>query len=154
MYYSIVSPRKTSILLLFIPSIILNVSSFPFFRRSNPGCGNIDDEAVFSDGPTSDKTAGMGVEFETLSLLFLPTGCTQDQINQLKGKMIDGRQGTNWKFTGDTTFENALSAEYILDGTQIKINTNAAGSVAAAVAADLVRESIGLLKARLSNKPT
>ncbi len=54
---------------------------------------------------------------------------------------MNGRQGINWKLTADTTLNQAgiLTAEYILDVTQIKIGTGVATAAAAAVAAEAVR---------------
>ncbi|KAL8959825.1 MAG: hypothetical protein Q9193_003375 [Seirophora villosa] len=55
--------------------------------------------------------------------------------------MVGGRQGDNWQLTVDTTQDIAgrLNAEYILDGTQIKLDTGKAAEAAAAVADDLAK---------------
>ncbi|KAL8875309.1 MAG: hypothetical protein Q9192_009069 [Flavoplaca navasiana] len=53
--------------------------------------------------------------------------------------MVGGRQGENWMLTVDTTPSKPgrLSAEYILDGTQIKLDTGKAAEAAAGVANDI-----------------
>ncbi|KAG8534353.1 uncharacterized protein KY384_001197 [Bacidia gigantensis] len=101
------------------------------------------DEASTLDGPTSDKTAGLGIEFESLGVE-LRSECDSSKTNQAKGKGIgsqgkDPRQGDKWKLTADTTAEIAgrLTAEYILDGTKVKIGDDTATAAAAAVSGDL-----------------
>nr|POE49464.1 hypothetical protein CFP56_50381 [Quercus suber] len=109
-------------------------------RADQPGVQDILDlESVSNDGPTSDRTAGLGVEFESLSKLLRNTDCSLVDTQASKGKIVAGRQGTNWKLTADTS-ENpgALSLEYVLDGTAIKIGTGAAADTGDAIAQDLV----------------
>ncbi|KAL8918374.1 MAG: hypothetical protein Q9208_007393 [Pyrenodesmia sp. 3 TL-2023] len=52
--------------------------------------------------------------------------------------MVGGRQGKNWKLTADTTLNAAgfLVAEYILDGTQLKLGSGTAAEAAALVGND------------------
>ena len=115
-------------------------------RRGAVACciGSCDDddsgnESPTSDGPTSDSSAGIGVEFETSEIRFGAT-CDLGSTNACKGQLVIGRSGTNWQLTGDTTLleSGLLQAEYILDGKTIKIGTGAAVTAATEVAADIV----------------
>ncbi|KAL9094050.1 MAG: hypothetical protein Q9165_003720 [Trypethelium subeluteriae] len=92
------------------------------------------------DGPTEDKSAGIGVEFECTNVILQSKGCSMEDTYSSKGKTIDQRQGTNWRLTADTTLgaQGLLDAEYILDGTQIKIGTGAAEQAAKDVAQDIL----------------
>nr|POF22266.1 hypothetical protein CFP56_36351 [Quercus suber] len=83
--------------------------------------------APTDDGPTSDNTAGIGAEFES-SMFVFTSDCSPDNTFPSKGKIIDGRSGTNWELTADTTLgAGRLTAEYILDGRQIKTSWFASG---------------------------
>jgi hypothetical protein len=86
----------------------------------------------------------MGVELEAGELLFRSQGCDRPSTVALKGNLVNSRQGTNWDLTADTTpdDEGFLTAEYILDGTKIKIGSNMAVPAALAVTQDLVRVRI------------
>ena len=98
------------------------------------------DEAPTLDGPTSDKSAGIGVEFESGEVQLRNPGCNEADTFASKKAMIGNRQGQNWKLTADTLEDaGVLTAEYILDGTQIKIGSGAAATAAEAVANDIVR---------------
>lgn len=99
-----------------------------------------DDEAPTLDGPTSDKSAGLGVEFETSAVIFESGQCSMSDTNQAKGKLVGNRKGDKWELTADTTeaIAGRLTAEYILDGTQIKIGDGTASAAAAAVSGDLI----------------
>lgn len=102
------------------------------------------EQAVTLDGPTSDGAPGIGVEFEAGDIQFGSEDCQKRDrgaTEASKGKLAGNRQGTNWQLTADTTLDAAgfLTAEYILDGTQIKLGTNMAGPAADAVANDAVR---------------
>ena len=108
------------------------------------------EQAPTLDGPTSDRSAGIGVEFETGVIQFASDACAQrnqQDTDDSKGKLVGNRQGPNWELTADSTGEapGNLLAEYILDGKQIKVNSGKAREAAAAVAADLVslRSSCG-----------
>jgi len=82
------------------------------------------------------------VEFETGGVLFKSTkngGCRKEDSDVSKGKLVNNRQGKNWKLTADTIGDaNILTAEYILDRTQIKIDAGTAKEAAAAVGNDFV----------------
>ncbi|KAL8895447.1 MAG: hypothetical protein Q9207_008169 [Kuettlingeria erythrocarpa] len=90
------------------------------------------------DGPTGDKSPGLGVEFEAQRVVFRSGECDKASTDSSKGKMVGGRQGKNWKLTADTTLSIAgrLVAEYILDGTQIKLGAGTATEAASLVAND------------------
>ncbi|KAL8996351.1 MAG: hypothetical protein Q9169_004117 [Polycauliona sp. 2 TL-2023] len=65
--------------------------------------------------------------------------CSESDTNSSKGKLLGNRKGENWKLTAETTGHVAgeLYAEYILDGTRIKLETSDAERAAAAVTADI-----------------
>ena len=142
------SAKKAVILLPILLSLSINALASDFERRGNAFCcfgrcpndenGN---QAATLDGPTSDQSAGIGVEFESGEVLFQPKGtCTKAQIDVSKGALVDQRQGTNWMLTTDTTVSDSgrLTAEYILNGKLIKIGSGDAATAATAVANDIV----------------
>jgi hypothetical protein len=113
----------------------------PFVNPENPLItGSDTDEFASDDGPTADKSAGIGVEFETGSITFSNSQCSYTDTSQAKGQLVEARQGQYWKLTADTTDDIAgrLTTEYILDGTQLKIGAGTAGPAAAAVAGDFI----------------
>ena len=141
------SPKQAVILLPLLLSSPIKTLASDFERRGNtPLCciGSCPDddsgnEEPDLDGPTSDQSAGIGVEFEAGRVQLQPRGpCSQPDINRSKGALIDNRQGPNWMLTGDTTVDLALVAEYILNGKEIKIGSGDAATAAAAVANDIV----------------
>ena len=153
MRLSSLSPQRAAILIPILLSISLNVCATAIERRGNCCPGSCDDDdnsnqAPTLDGPTSDKAPGMGVEFETGSIKFTSADCDKPSTDSSKGKMVGNRQGENWKLTADTTLNEAgiLDAEYILDGTQIKLNTGKASEAAEAVANDIVILTPSLLR--------
>jgi hypothetical protein len=93
------------------------------------------------DGPTSDRSPGIGVEFESGGLTFVNNKCNQKDTFDLKGYDIQGRSGTDWRLTVDTTsgMSGRLSGEYILNGKTIKIGSKRAGAAAEEVTKDFVR---------------
>ena len=91
------------------------------------------------DGPTSDKSAGLGVEFETTGLRFESKSCSPLDTNQAKGQVVDKREGTNWRLTADVLDKGLLSAEYIIDGEKVKLGSGAAATAATAISNDIVR---------------
>lgn len=106
------------------------------------GYSDTDEAASESnDGVTPDKSPGIGVEFETSGIVFKSSDCSQKDTFSSKGKLVDNRRDPGfWNLTADTTFNAAgyLTAEYILDGKNIRIGSGKAQSVAASVAKDLV----------------
>jgi hypothetical protein len=106
------------------------------------GTGEPENPNIYAvdDGPTPDNSAGIGVEFETSRIIFGNKDCSQDDTNAAKGKLVNNRKGDNWQLTADTTQNIAgqLTAEYILNGINIKIGTGDAKKAAAAVASDIV----------------
>ncbi|KAI9672308.1 MAG: hypothetical protein M1831_002124 [Alyxoria varia] len=83
---------------------------------------------------------GIGAEFETSGIGFGSEGCSKDNTDAAKGKSIAERKGTYWTLTGDTTPDRAgaLSTEYILDGSKIRLGSGDAKKAAAEVSADLL----------------
>ena len=128
---------------LLIPFVVfLSVTALPpnLRRQADPNDPCLDETPTL-DGPTSDNSAGIGVEFESSYVLFNSPGCTPTQTWQAKGKQVGGRSGNDWQLTADTTqvIAGRLTAEYILNGKTIKIGTGAASAAAAAVSSDIVR---------------
>ena|ERR1700760_3839899 len=141
MFFRTFSFPKVILFLIYFHHLYIHTFAGPINLPNDNDCEDFD-QASTLDGPTGDKSAGMGVEFECMGLEFKPDTssaalCPAD-IFPLKGKVVGGRTGTNWKFTGDTTLPGSLSGEYILDGTALKIGDNTVGPAAAAVAADVV----------------
>ena len=141
------SPKQAVILLPLLLSSPINALASDFERRGNtPLCciGSCPDddngnEEPSLDGPTSDQSAGIGVEFESGVVQFeSKVTCSQPDINRSKGALVDNRQGPNWMLTTDTSVEGALVAEYILNGKQIKIGSGDVATAASAVANDIV----------------
>lgn len=132
--------KQATILFSFV--VFLSVTALPpnLRRRADPNDPCLD-EAPTLDGPTSDHSAGIGVEFESSAVVFSKPGCSPADTNQAKGQQVGDRKGDNWQLTADTTSEitGRLTAEYILNGKTIKIGTGAASAAAAAVSSDIVR---------------
>ena len=148
MHLLTLSTKQAVFLLPILLSLSINALASDFEKRGNAFCcfgrcpndenGN---QAATLDGPTSDQSAGIGVEFESGDVLFRPSGtCTKAQIDGSKGALVDQRQGTNWMLTTDTTVSDSgrLTAEYILNGKLIKIGSGDAAIAASAVANDIV----------------
>lgn len=142
------SPAQIGVLLPFLLSFPINAATYELDTRGNSLCciGMCDDDengnqAPTLDGPTSDKSAGIGVEFESGAVLFQSKGtCAKPDIDKSKGAQVNARKGTNWALTADTTASDAgfLTAEYILNGKTIKIGSGDAAKAASAVAGDIV----------------
>lgn len=103
--------------------------------------------------PTSDGSSGIGMELETGIIRFQVNhkniDCNEDAAYDLKGKAIEYQKktdldlhGTNWALTGDTTLEDVLiegiTAEFILDGSKIKLGTSDFKTAAGAVGDHIV----------------
>lgn len=98
-----------------------------------------DYEAVQQDGITADGTAGLGAEFESPDFYFTNPECSVDDTNAARGSIVAGRTGTNWKLTADSTSDaGKVRAEYILDGTKIKVGSGDGATAGKAWADDLV----------------
>lgn len=95
---------------------------------------------AYQDGPTKDKSAGLGIELECSKLLFQSKTANEQVTFASKGKLLGERKGTNWKLTADTTpaMAGVITAEYILDGTQIKIGAGSATKAIEEVVKDIV----------------
>lgn len=137
MYISTLSAALLPILLF--QSAINALPSELESRADQTGPCSTDNEAPTLDGPTSDKSAGLGIEFESSGVLLSSPRCSLPDTNQAKAKVIGNRKGDKWELTADTTngIAGQLTAEYILDGKQIKIGDGTASAAAAAVSGDL-----------------
>ena len=135
-------------LLLYI-SILATVSAawLPLLPRMEPGgsCGEYVDTDILDDldGPTTDGTAGLGIEFESAGFYFRKDGCSLEDTNAAKGMIISGHTGNNWELTADTgSGAGDLHAEYILNGKNIKVGDGSAAEAASAAAQDLVSAAV------------
>ena len=126
-----------------------DISSSTLVKRGNGNedCGEsaATDIAPTNDGGTFDKPPGIGVEFESNSLIFRNDKCPLNDAFKSKAKEVSGRKDKNnhWALTVDTTSTAKgnvnLAGEYILNGKLIKLGTQDAGKAAQAVSDDLVR---------------
>jgi hypothetical protein len=87
------------------------------------------------------------MEFETGAIMLQNTNprTTFDITNNLKGHVIDGREDPDgrWKLTADTFGDdNAVTVEYILDGTKLKLGLHSAKTAAGDAVFDLVSPSV------------
>ncbi|TVY15049.1 hypothetical protein LARI1_G006716 [Lachnellula arida] len=118
----------------FLPFIL----SLPIGSCADDG---LDLETSTSDGPTSDKSAGIGVQFKTDAILFRKGSrdCHEQSAFASQKKMVARRgSGQSWALTADTQKDtDVLDAEYIIDGRVVKIGSGDAGKAAAAIATDL-----------------
>ena len=78
---------------------------------------------------TPDRSAGIGMEYETIYIQFHSQKAKNDEDEgktfQSKGKLVNGLRGTNWKLTADDVSRKGdLDAEIILDGKSIKLGTD------------------------------
>lgn len=146
MRLSPLSHKHAVILLPFLLWSSINALPSNLDSRAGSVDSCLDDEAPILDGATSDKSAGIGVEFESSGVTLSQPGSSKSNTDQAKGKLVGNRKGTNWELTADTTsnIAGSLNAEYILDGTKIKIGTGVASAAAAAVSNDLVRVTANL----------
>lgn len=108
--------------------------------------GSVDDDGncatdpsdVADEAPTDGRT-GIGFELEAGGIQLEPEkdGCTDEQKFKAKGHVIDGRTGTNWERTADTTAE-LVDVEYILDGKTITLGSGDLQKAAEDAAKDVV----------------
>lgn len=103
-----------------------------------------DNQLVYNDGPTADRTAGIGAEFESFQFRLEKLKCDLDKTNAAKRQRIEGRHGPNWELTADSTgVRGELQTEYILDGREIKVGSGDAAKAGKAIADDLVSTAVG-----------
>lgn len=94
------------------------------------------------DEPTHDGSAGLGFEFESVMFKFKSDGCSMDHTNEARKNLVANRKGNNWILTADTGDDpGKVNAEYIVDGTQVKVGQNMAGPIGKDIADDLVSSS-------------
>ncbi|PWY96121.1 hypothetical protein BO94DRAFT_591620 [Aspergillus sclerotioniger CBS 115572] len=93
------------------------------------------------DGPTSDRSPGLGIEFEASSLELECKVCKAADTFSSKGKEISGHTNKYWSLTVDTTTNSAgrVKGEYILNGKEIKLGAGTAVTAAENVEKDLVK---------------
>ena len=122
-------------------SIFLTVSAVYLPPRAlDPCMQEVQDyQAVQLDGPTADEAAGIGAEFESPAFYFKSLECSVEDTNAAKKQLVAGRTGINWKLTADSTSDaGKVNAEYILDGTKIKVGSGDAARAGKAWVDDLV----------------
>lgn len=109
-------------------------------RALDPCIQDVQDvEAVQLDGPTADGTAGIGAEFESISFYFTNMDCSVEDSYATRKQVVAQRTGTNWELTADSTRgEGKVNAEYILDGTRIKVGSGDGAIAGKAWVDDLV----------------
>ncbi|KAL8827257.1 MAG: hypothetical protein Q9191_003292 [Dirinaria sp. TL-2023a] len=78
---------------------------------------------------TSDRSAGIGMEYESVYIQFHSEKAKNDEdaskTFQSKGKLVNDLRGTNWQLTVDALDRKGdLDAEIILDGKSIKLGTD------------------------------
>ncbi|CAI6330597.1 unnamed protein product [Periconia digitata] len=112
-------------------------------RAPPPGCKDLFENIVmveFNDGPTTSGEAGIGAEFETLNILFTNNKCNLEDTFEAKRKTIKGRTGKNFLLSADTSVElgkGKVSAEYVLDGRNIRVGDGSAAAAGKAARDDL-----------------
>ena len=92
---------------------------------------------------TSDRSAGIGMEFECAWIQFhseqAKNDLDEDKTFQSKGKVVAGKTGTNWKFTADDLKRKGdLDLEIQLDGKNCKVGTDALWQAMDAATKELV----------------
>lgn len=121
---------------------LLTVSAIVIRAPSQLSTGNSsiqNKEACRSTERALAGTAGIGVEFESITFTLKNSAYKEDDTAASKGKVMGKRTGNNFKLTADTTSDaGVLHAEYILDGQNIKVGSGDAAIAGAAVAADMV----------------
>ena len=118
--------------LLSFASIVLTTSAI--YVPNQPRA----DSCLGPSGGDDDASAGIGAEFESGQFTLVNRACSLVDTNASKGKVIEGRTGTNFMLTADTDEPGKLNTEYILDGKKIKVGSGDAAKAGAAAAKDLV----------------
>jgi hypothetical protein len=126
--------------------LISKAAVLPWMRpRGVPVSCQTSDEnialAEFNDGPTTSGEAGIGAEFETIDIQFTNAQCSLEDTFMAKRKTVKGHSGKNFVLSVDTSVEQGkgtLSAEYVLDGRNIKVGDGSATVAGKAVHDDLV----------------
>jgi hypothetical protein len=119
-------------------------------RAIPPGCDDAYQGVGFAmvelnDGPTTSGDAGIGAEFETIGIQFSHDTCSLEDTFSAKRKTVQGRSGMNFVLSVDTSVEQGqgkLSAEYVLDGRNIKVGDGSAEAAGRAAHDDLVSASL------------
>jgi hypothetical protein len=103
----------------------------------------------FNDGSTTSGEAGIGAEFETLQIQFSNDKCSLEHTFQAKHKTVKGCSRRNFVLSVDTSVEHGkgkLSAEYVLDGRNIKVSDGSSAAAGKAVQDNLVSRSLDKLE--------
>ena len=94
-----------------------------------------------NDRNTVSEESGIGAEFETRDIQFTQQGCSLGNTFEAKRKTVKGHSGANFVLSVDTSVEQGagtVSAEYVLDGRNIKVGDGSASAAGRAAQADLV----------------
>jgi hypothetical protein len=111
-------------------------------RALPPGCEEAYEHIAlveFNDGPTTSGEAGIGAEFETINVQFSNNQCSLEDTFLAKRKTVKGHSGLNFVLSVDTSVEQGkgrLSAEYVLDGRNIKVGDHESAAAAGRAAHD------------------
>jgi len=131
-----------SLLLTANAAVLPGITPRAFLHPFPHGCS---DDAIalveFNDGPTTSGEAGIGAEFETIDIQFTQQGCSLGDTFEAKRKTVKGHSGANFVLSVDTSVEQGagtVSAEYVLDGRNIKVGDGSASAAGRAAHADLV----------------
>lgn len=92
----------------------------------------------------AEDDPGIGVEFETgkISMASVSGTCGKKETYAAKKHVVAGRKGDHWQLTADTLSDaDVLDAEYILDGSLIKIGSGDLTIAATDITNDLVGPS-------------
>jgi hypothetical protein len=99
----------------------------------------------FNDGPTTSGEAGIAAEFETFMIQFISTHCSLEDTFLAKRKTVRGHSGENFVLSVDTSVEQGkgtVSAEYVLDGRNIKVGDGSAAAAERAIREHLVSAAL------------
>jgi hypothetical protein len=142
------SKRSSAMRFLLCSSVVLTASAgvirAPLQRRVEEcQLDTMDEMADDPDRLNTDGTAGIGAEFESPEWRFSSVGCSDDDTNAAKRKVIASRTGTNWELTADSVGgAGKVQAEYIIDGVKVKVGSTDDATNGAKVAASFVQDLV------------
>lgn len=93
MLFPTLSPQRAAIFISLLLFISLKTCATAVERRSDCCIGQCEDDdngnqALTLDGPTSDRSPGIGVEFETSAIVFQSQNCDKSSTDKSKGAMV------------------------------------------------------------------